>query len=66
MRSQLHRKHMPIALLSAASLDAETKALAKKAGVVECALKTADLNELVSKMIARYKHTRRIAGLPRV
>ena len=50
-RSQRHRKRMPIVLLSAASLDAETKALARKAGVVECVLKTADLNELVSRVI---------------
>ena len=50
-RSQRHRKQMPIVLLSAANLDAETERLAKKAGVVECALKTADLSELVSRVI---------------
>ena len=50
-RSQCHRKQMPIVLLSTVSLDDETKALAEKAGVVECALKTADLNEVVSKVI---------------
>lgn len=50
-RSQRHRKRMPIVLLSAVSLDAETVGSAKKAGVVECALKTADLNELVSRVI---------------
>jgi DNA-binding response OmpR family regulator len=50
-RSQRHRKQMPIVLLSTASLDAETRALAKKAGVVECALKSAGLSELVSSVI---------------
>ena len=50
-RSQPHRKQMPIVLLSAASLDAQTEGLAKKAGVVECALKTAELSALVSRVI---------------
>ena len=50
-RSQRHRKRMPIVLLSTASLDDETKTLAKKEGVVECALKTADLSKLVSRVI---------------
>lgn len=50
-RSQRHRKQMPVVLLSTMSLDEETKALAKKARVVECALKTADLSELVSRVI---------------
>jgi DNA-binding response OmpR family regulator len=50
-RSQRHRKHMPIVLLSSATLDDETRALTEKAGVVECALKTADLSELVSRLI---------------
>lgn len=51
-RSQRQRKRIPIVLLSAGNLDAETKAFAKKARV-ECALKTTDLNELVSKMIGQ-------------
>jgi hypothetical protein len=46
-----HRKKMPIVLLSTASLDDETKALARKESLVECALKTADLSELVSRAI---------------
>ena len=50
-RSQRHRTRMPIVLLSTVSLDDDTKALADKAGVVECALKTADLSELVSRVI---------------
>ena len=50
-RSQRHRKRMPIVLLSTVSLDNETKALAQKERVVECALKTADLSELVSRVI---------------
>jgi CheY-like chemotaxis protein len=49
-RSLRHRKGMPIVLLSTASLDDETKTLAKKERV-ECALKTADLSELVSRVI---------------
>ena len=51
--AQRHRKHMPIVLLSAVTLDAETKVLARKAGVVRCALKTANLYELVSRVIVR-------------
>jgi len=50
-RSQRRRKRMPIVLLSAASLDDETKALAQEEKVVECVLKTADLSELVSRLI---------------
>jgi DNA-binding response OmpR family regulator len=50
-RSQRHRKQMPIVLRSAVSLDDETKSLAEKGGVVECALKSADLSELVSRVI---------------
>lgn len=50
-RSQRHRKRMPIVLLSTVSLDDETKALAQKERVVECALKTADMSELVSRVI---------------
>ena len=50
-RSQRHRKQMPIVLLSTVSLDDETKALAQKERVVECALKTADLSELVGRAI---------------
>jgi DNA-binding response OmpR family regulator len=50
-RSQRHRRKMPIVLLSAGKLDQETQGLAKKATVVECALKTADLGELVSRVI---------------
>ena len=46
-----HRQRMPIVLLSTASLDKETKAVAEKEGVVECALKSADLSELVSRVI---------------
>ena len=49
-RSQGHRKEMPIVLLSTASLDDETKTLARKERV-ECAVKTADLSELVSRAI---------------
>jgi DNA-binding response OmpR family regulator len=49
-RSQPHRKRMPIVLLSSAKLDDQTKALAKKAGVVKCALKSANLSELVSRL----------------
>ena len=56
-RSQRKRKRMPIVLLSTASLDEETKALAQKEGVVECTLKTADLSELVSRVIVA-KHRR--------
>jgi DNA-binding response OmpR family regulator len=52
-RSQRHRKQMPIVLVSAAALDAETKAFAKKVGVVECALKT-DLSKLVSRVIVAH------------
>lgn len=50
-RSQRHRKRLPIVLLSTVSLDDKTKALAQKERVVECALKTADLSELVSRAI---------------
>jgi len=50
-RSQRHRKHTPIVFLSSANLDDQTKALAKRAGVVECVLKIADLSELVSRLI---------------
>jgi DNA-binding response OmpR family regulator len=46
------RKDMPIVLLSSAKLDDQTKALAKRAGVVEYALKDADLSELVSRLTA--------------
>jgi DNA-binding response OmpR family regulator len=49
--SQRHRKKMPIVLLSGAKLDQETQALAQKTGVVECVLKTADMPELLSKLI---------------
>jgi DNA-binding response OmpR family regulator len=50
-RSQSHRKQMPIVLLSSVSLDRETRALVQKASVVECALKSADLSKLVSRVI---------------
>jgi CheY-like chemotaxis protein len=50
-RSQRRRKKIPIVLLSAARLDQETEARAKQATVVECALKTVDLSELVSRVI---------------
>ena len=49
-RSKRHRKRMPIVLLSTVSLDDETKTLARKEKV-ECALKTADLSELVGRVI---------------
>jgi len=50
-RSQRHRKRMPIVLLSATTLDHKTEAEAKKAGVVECVLKTGDMAELVAGVI---------------
>jgi DNA-binding response OmpR family regulator len=50
-RSQRHRKHMPIVVLSSAKLDGQTKALAKTAGVIKCDLKSADMNKLVSRLI---------------
>jgi hypothetical protein len=42
---------MPVVLLSTVSLDEETKARAQKEKVVECALKSADLSELVSSLM---------------
>ena len=50
-RSQRHRKKMPIVLLSAARLDHETEVLAQKVGVAECVSKTADMNELMTRVI---------------
>ncbi|HEY6230692.1 MAG TPA: response regulator [Pyrinomonadaceae bacterium] len=52
-RSQRHRKRMPIVVLSTTKLDQKTEDLAQQAGVVECALKTADMNELLSRVITR-------------
>jgi DNA-binding response OmpR family regulator len=49
--SRRHRKRMPIALLSSAKLNRETEALAQQAGVVECALKTANMREVSSKVM---------------
>ena len=50
-RSQRHRKKMPIVIVSGGKVDQETKTLAEKAGVAECVLKSADLNELMSRLI---------------
>ena len=50
-RSQHDRKRMPIVLLSATKLDHKTEALAQKAGVIECALKSADMSELLGRVI---------------
>ena len=50
-RSQRHRKRMPIVVVSAVKLDQETEAFAQKAGVVECVWKTADMNELMTRVI---------------
>ena len=49
--AQRHRKKMPIMLLSAAKLDQETEALAQKAGIAECALKSSDMGALLSQVI---------------
>jgi DNA-binding response OmpR family regulator len=50
-RALSHRRQMPIVLLSSASLDRETRALAQKGGVVECALKSVNLSKLLSRVI---------------
>ncbi len=50
-RSLRHRKRMPIVLLSPAKVDHQTRTLAQKAGVVECALKTQDIGEVTRRVI---------------
>jgi DNA-binding response OmpR family regulator len=50
-RSQRHRKRMPIVIVSGSEVDGETKTLAEKAGIAECVLKSADMNELMSRVI---------------
>ena len=50
-RSQRHRKQMPIVLLSTAKLKQGMVVLTRQAGVVECVLKSADMNELMTRVI---------------
>ena len=42
---------MPILIVSGGKVDQETKTLAEKTGVAECVLKSADMNELMSRVI---------------
>ena len=49
--SQRHRKRMPMALVSSTKLNQETEALAQKAGMAECVLKSSDMRELLSRVI---------------
>jgi DNA-binding response OmpR family regulator len=52
-RKLAHRKRMPIVLLGGTRLSRQTRAVAAKAGVQECVLKTQDIPEVIRRLIGR-------------
>ena len=50
-RSIRHRKRMPIVLVAAREPRSEAKMLARKAGVTEWVLKTADIGDVIAQIV---------------